>query len=42
MNLIYGGYFEENNHSARVTAGVTELPKGANVEVSVMACKRRE
>jgi reactive intermediate/imine deaminase len=42
MNLIYGGYFEENNYPARVTVGVTELPKGANVEIAVVAYKRRE
>ena len=39
MNLIYGGYFQEGNYPARATVGVTELPRGANVEIVVMAYK---
>jgi 2-iminobutanoate/2-iminopropanoate deaminase len=39
MNLIYGGYFEEENYPARATVGVTELPKWANVEIAVVAYK---
>jgi enamine deaminase RidA (YjgF/YER057c/UK114 family) len=39
MNLIYGGYFQEGNYPARATVGVTELPKGANVEIAVVAWK---
>jgi 2-iminobutanoate/2-iminopropanoate deaminase len=39
MNLIYGGYFQEGAYPARTTVGVTELPKGANVEITVIACK---
>jgi 2-iminobutanoate/2-iminopropanoate deaminase len=39
MNLIYGGYFEEGNYPARATVGVTELPKGANVEIAAVAWK---
>jgi 2-iminobutanoate/2-iminopropanoate deaminase len=39
MNLIYGGYFQEGNYPARATVGVTELPKGANVEIAVIAHK---
>jgi len=39
MNLIYGGYFQEGNYPARATVGVTELPRGANVEIAVVACK---
>lgn len=41
MNLIYGGYFQEGNYPARATVGVTELPKGANVEIAVVAYKGR-
>ena len=39
MNVIYGGYFQEGNYPARATVGVTELPRGANVEISVVACQ---
>ena len=39
MNLIYGGYFQEGGYPARSTVGVTELPKGANVEIAVVAFK---
>jgi enamine deaminase RidA (YjgF/YER057c/UK114 family) len=39
MNPIYGGYFHERNYPARATVGVTELPKGANVEIAVAAWK---
>lgn len=39
MNLIYGGYFQEGNYPARTTVGVTELPRGANVEIAVVAYK---
>ncbi len=40
MNLIYGGYFQEGNYPARATVGVTELPRGANVEIAVVAWKK--
>lgn len=39
MNLIYGGYVQEGNYPARATVGVTELPRGANVEIAVVAYK---
>ena len=39
MNLIYGGYFGEGNYPARSTVGVTALPKEANIEIAVIACK---
>ena len=39
MNLIYGGYFQEGNYPSRATVGVTELPKGANVEIAATAYK---
>lgn len=39
MNLIYGGYFEEGNYPARVTVEVSNLPRQANVEIALVACK---
>ena len=39
MNLIYGGYFEENNYPARVAVEVSNLPKQANVEIALVAWK---
>ncbi len=39
MNRIYGGYFTEGNYPARTTVAVTDLPKQANVEISVIAYK---
>jgi 2-iminobutanoate/2-iminopropanoate deaminase len=39
MNLIYGGYFPEGRYPARVTVGVSELPRQANIEVSLIAYK---
>ncbi len=37
MNQIYGGYFREGNYPARVAVQVGDLPRQANVEVSVIA-----
>jgi 2-iminobutanoate/2-iminopropanoate deaminase len=37
MNLIYGGYFQEDTYPSRVTVGVSDLPRGANVEISLVA-----
>jgi 2-iminobutanoate/2-iminopropanoate deaminase len=39
MNLIYGGYFQEGNYPARVAVEVANLPRQANVEISVIAYK---
>lgn len=39
MNLIYGGYFEEGNYPARTTVEVSNLPKQANIEITVIAYK---
>jgi 2-iminobutanoate/2-iminopropanoate deaminase len=39
MNQIYGGYFKEGNYPARVAVEVSNLPKQANVEISVIAYK---
>ena len=39
MNQVYGGYFQEGNYPARVAVQVANLPKQANVEISVVAHK---
>jgi 2-iminobutanoate/2-iminopropanoate deaminase len=40
MNLIYGGYFQEGNYPARVTVEVSNLPRQANVEISLIAYRQ--
>lgn len=37
MNLIYGGYFQEGGYPSRVTVEVSDLPRRANVEISLIA-----
>lgn len=39
MNAIYGGYFQEGAYPARVAVQVGDLPKQANVEISLIAYK---
>ncbi len=39
MNLIYGGYFQDGQYPARVAVEVGNLPRGANVEVALIAYK---
>jgi len=39
MNLIYGGYFQDGNYPARVAVEVGNLPRQANVEISLIAYK---
>ncbi len=39
MNLIYGGYFQEDNYPARVAVEVANLPRQANVEIALIAYK---
>ncbi len=39
MNRVYGGYFAEGSYPARTTVAVADLPKHANVEISVIAYK---
>lgn len=39
MNAIYAKYFTEGNCPARSTVQVSKLPKGANVEIEVIAEK---
>ncbi len=39
MNLVYGGYFVEENFPARATVQVAALPRDARVEISAIAYK---
>jgi 2-iminobutanoate/2-iminopropanoate deaminase len=39
VNTIYAGYFRERNYPARAAVEVSALPKGANIEISVIAFK---
>ena len=37
INTVYGSYFEEKSAPARETVQVAGLPKGVNVEISMIA-----
>jgi len=39
INTVYAGYFQEKNYPARVAVEVSALPKGANIEIAVIAFK---
>lgn len=39
INAIYGKYFDEKSAPARETVQVAALPKGVNVEISMIAIK---
>jgi 2-iminobutanoate/2-iminopropanoate deaminase len=39
INSIYGSYFDEKTAPARETVQVAGLPKGVNVEISMIAIK---
>ena len=39
VNTIYACYFDEQNAPARETVQVSALPKGVNVEISVIAIR---
>ena len=39
INTIYGHYFDEKSAPARETVQVAGLPKGVNVEISMIAIK---
>jgi len=39
INTIYAGYFQEKNYPARVAVEVSALPRGANIEIAVIAYK---
>jgi 2-iminobutanoate/2-iminopropanoate deaminase len=41
INTIYAGYFREKDYPARVAVEVSALPKGANVEIAVIAYRNR-
>jgi 2-iminobutanoate/2-iminopropanoate deaminase len=41
INTVYAGYFQEKNYPARVAVEVSALPKGANIEIAVIAFKDR-
>ncbi len=39
INTLYGKYFQDS-YPARTTVGVSDLPAGANVEITVIAARR--
>ncbi|MGL2964394.1 RidA family protein [Flavobacterium sp. RSB2_4_14] len=39
INSVYGSYFDEKTAPARETVQVASLPKGVNVEISMIAVK---
>ena len=39
MNTVYGSYFPEGKYPVRTTVGVADLPKQANIEITVIAYK---
>lgn len=39
INTVYGAYFDEKTAPARETVQVAGLPKGVNVEISMIAVK---
>lgn len=40
INSIYGNYFDEKTAPARETVQVAGLPKGVNIEISMIAFKK--
>jgi 2-iminobutanoate/2-iminopropanoate deaminase len=40
MNVVYGGYFHEGSYPARVAVQVADLPRKANIEISIIAYKQ--
>jgi 2-iminobutanoate/2-iminopropanoate deaminase len=40
INSVYGSYFDEKTAPARETVQVAGLPKGVNVEISMIAFKK--
>lgn len=38
VNQVYGSYFSEGTYPARETVQVSALPRGARVEISMIAC----
>lgn len=41
INSVYGSYFDEKTAPARETVQVAGLPKGVNVEISMLAIKQK-
>jgi len=41
VNTVYAGYFREKDYPARAAVEVSALPKGANVEIAVIAYRDR-
>jgi len=39
INRVYGGYFDEKTAPARETVQVSGLPKGVNIEISMIAVR---
>ena len=39
INAVYGSYFDESNAPARETVQVAGLPKGVNIEISMIAVR---
>lgn len=39
VNAIYAKYFREKDYPARVAVEVAALPRSANIEIAVIACK---
>ncbi|WP_185853351.1 Rid family detoxifying hydrolase [Blattabacterium cuenoti] len=39
INDVYSDFFHEGNYPARETIQVSGLPKNANIEISLIACK---
>lgn len=39
MNRVYENFFPAGSYPARTTVGVSELPRGANMEIAVVAYK---
>lgn len=39
INEVYGGYFEDPSYPARETVQVAALPKGVQVEISMIAAR---
>ncbi|WP_185882433.1 Rid family detoxifying hydrolase [Blattabacterium cuenoti] len=42
INVIYSKYFINYNYPARETIEVSQLPKNANIEISLIACKYKK
>ncbi len=40
INSVYGSYFDENTAPSRETVQVAGLPRGVNVEISMIAIKQ--